>query len=122
MKTTATLEQLQQALDHVNTLYAGNVVFKDTKQLSPKRVQFTLTVKASKAPGSRRSPGGRRISAACWHVHGHFFDSLWSLNPSALILAGTLRMTGKQDNWQDRNIGSQYRPCYFSEACDCGKE
>lgn len=119
MKTTATIDQLHQALQLTTAEFNGNIRFKDIKQISSKRVQFTLTVNDSRAPGGRISHSGRRVKAACWHVHGKFFDHLWTINPEAVIDAGTLRMHGPRDNWQDRNIGSMFSPMMYSEACDC---
>ena len=119
MKTTATIDQLDKALKTINSKYDNNIRFKVIKDISSKRVQFTITVNDSKGPGARRSAEGRRIAAACWHVHGELFDSLWAQDPDTLIIAGPLRMTGWQDNWQDRNIGSMYQPLMHSQACEC---
>jgi hypothetical protein len=118
MKTTATVKELQAAIDTVNEKYLGNIRFKRIDQTG-RRVNFTLTVIDSKKPGGRKGPEGRRIAAACWHVHGDLFDALWDRNPDTVIIAGPLTMRGKGDNWQDRNIGSTMRPFYYSEACDC---
>lgn len=118
MITTATREQLQIALDTVNRKFADNIRFKDIRP-DGRRIRFTLTVNDSKKPGSRIGNNGRRIAAACWHVHGYFFESLWQQKPDCLIIAGPLRMTSAADNWQDSNIGSYARPMMHSEACHC---
>ncbi len=118
MKTTATEQQLHDALDYVNKQYADNICFKDIKRVSAERIQFTLTVKNSREPGGRRSRTGRRIAAVCWHVHGHFFEHLFN-DDVKLIIAGTKRMESEDDNWQDWNIGSIMEPMYYSNACDC---
>jgi hypothetical protein len=120
MKTTATREELITALAQLNLKYEDNIVFKTLEPVG-RRMTFTLTVRSSRGKGSRISAmSGNRVSAACWHAHGDFFDWLWKQNKSIVIHVGTLKMTGPDDNWQDRNIGSQARPCMFSEACDCG--
>lgn len=122
MKTTATKEELYAALDHVNAKYAGNICFKTLDDINAKRRTFTLTVNSSKEPGARYNPvNGRRFAAACWHVHGDFFDYLWSVRPDCLILAGTLRMNSAADNWQDSNVGSYAYPVMFSESCHCNE-
>ena len=118
MKTTATAQQLHDALKHVNTLFSDNIVFKSGPTQTGNRQQFTLTVKDSSAPGGRLSHTGNRVSAACWHVHGRFFEYLFS-DGVELIIAGDKRMQSNLDNWQDWNIGSMMQPMYYSEACNC---
>ena len=118
MKTNANIEQLEKALEAVNKRYKGNVKFK---RLEPngRRVNFTLTVKSAKDPGGRRGFSGKRVAAACWHVHGHFFEELFKINSEAWISSGGSKITKERGNWQDRNIGSMIKPLYYSEACDC---
>lgn len=119
MQTTATIKQLNEALAHVNTLFDNNVVFKtDPEQISKNRTKFTLTVKDSKNAGGRIGHTGRRVKAACWHVHGEFFDFLFN-DGVDYIKAGPTVMRESSDNWQDWNIGSMVQPMYYSEACDC---
>jgi hypothetical protein len=119
MKTTATAETLSKALAIVNERFDNNVTYNRAPEKQGKRLAFTLKVKDSRKPGARRGLTGRRSVAACWHVHGYFFDAVWTIEPAAIIDAGALRMTGKADNWQDRNIGSMYQPAMYSEACCC---
>jgi hypothetical protein len=120
MKTNATIEQLNTALEQVNKQYDGNIAFRETKQLSKNRVKFTLTVRDTRGPGHRRGFSGRLVKAACWHVHGHFFDKLIRMDPEIFVISGgNKRITSKGGNWQDWNIGSVISPLYFSQACDC---
>ena len=122
MITNATTDQLRQALEEVNKLYDGNVIFNRQPEPMGSRARFTLRVKDSKGPGARRSHQGRRMSSACWHVHGDFFDKLFKVNPEAYVVAGGCKRISRHGgNWQDRNIGSRMNPLYFSEACDCNK-
>lgn len=114
-----TVRDLNNALATVNEKFGGNIVFK---KISPagRHIRFTLTVKSSKGSGARLGAPNhagkqRRIAAACWHVHGEFFDAL---PPSALIVARGEKIH-PGDPWKDSNIGSQYRPMYFSQACEC---
>jgi hypothetical protein len=123
-----TKQDLLKALESINKDYENNIVFKT---LSPKgkHFTFTLTVKSTKGPGTRKgfSPTStgkeKRVSAACWHVHGNFFDSLLSINPQAVVVSnwsgGKTVITKDGGNWQDVNIGSIMRPLMFSEACFC---
>ena len=119
MITNATIEELEKALKAINQRYNGNITFRRIEQISKGRVRFTLTVHDSRGPGSRISPHGRRIKAACWHAHGHFFEVLFAINPEAFVRSQGKLITKDAGNWEDRNIGSQLSPFYFSEACDC---
>lgn len=128
LKTTT--QEVQKALDIVNQKYNGNVEFKRFDNTS-RSVSFTLKVKSSRGKGHRESfamvPYGhqpRRMVAACWHVHGDFFDALLALNPAAVIRSLDLKIYKDaygvvQGNWQDRNIGSQVHPIAHSIACEC---
>lgn len=130
MKTNATINQLNEALNYVNLTFAGNIRFKDIEQISKKTVRFTLTVRDSKEPGHRRGFYAKegfepkRMAAACWHVHGYFFEYLFLKYEGIKITAGGHKMASNLDNWQDRIIGSFgiARDLHFSEACDCNKE
>jgi hypothetical protein len=112
-----TVQELQMALEIINHKYEGNIRFKRLD--GGKTPQFTLTVNSSKAKGGRLGQHGRRIAAACWHVHGDFFDALLKVNPSAVITTAFARIDADGGNWQDKNIGSIMFPMYYSEACDC---
>jgi hypothetical protein len=119
-----TESDLQSALDQVNKKYADNIKFKRL-DYQGRNIRFTLTVNSSKNPGGRlgfpdNDGKQKHLAAACWHAHGDFFDALFSINPSAVIVANGSIITSNGGNWQDRNIGSQYRPLYYSEACECG--
>lgn len=126
--TNASEKQMQQALLLLNQMYDDNIEFKT---LNPKgnRFSFTLTVKDSKGQGARLSTPRylgdnangqqRRIKAACWHVHGDFFDLLFQDCPDAVIRSQRKKITKEEGNWQDWNIGSQMYPFYYSEACMC---
>lgn len=118
MITNATRQELETALTEVNKRFNDNVSFE---RLTPegRRMRFTLRVKDSKGAGHRLGFTGRRMSKACWHVHGHFFDALLRVNPDVYIKPAGLTIDRNGGNWQDRNIGSQMHPLYFSEACEC---
>ena len=115
------IEDLQKALELTNKDYKNNIKFK--------RLDFpifTLTVKstADDTTGYRIGHTGRKVSAACWHVHGDFFDNLFSINPTAYIITssgtGTMKITKNNgNNWIDINIGSIACPMMYSNACDC---
>lgn len=119
-----TKEQIQAALETINKRYDNNLEFL---QLEPfgKHFRVRLTVKDSRKAGGRISPfSGRRVKAACWHVHGHFFEALLDINDNAEIKTSldnqnngiVNRFAG---NWHDKNVGSMFRPALFSKACEC---
>ena len=120
-----TESEMHQAIDKINKKYDNNIRFKSgPARKSKNQITATLTVNSTQdgALGYRRSHTGRKIAAACWHVHGDFFDALIDINPAAVIITG---MNRKQvinkygGNWQDVNIGSMMQPMSYSEACDC---
>ena len=111
-----TESELRAALDVVNLQYAGNVEFK--KMNFPR---FTLTVEDSGKKGGRIGFTGRKVKAACWHIHGHFFDALFKINPAAYVWSQGGKITKDAGNWQDRNIGSIMNPLMYSDACNCAE-
>ncbi len=119
-----TTTDMENALRQVNVKYDGNVIWKRFEQ-NGSGVHFTLTVNRSTDKGGRlgqclTTKGNRRhIAAACWHVHGDFFDALFDIQPDAYVRSMGRKITAQQGNWQDLNIGSQMNPLYYSEACDC---
>lgn len=115
-----TIEHLNRALDKVNERFNNNITWKRRPERIGNRFRFTLTVKSSREPGSRISHNFRRIAAACWHVHGHFFDELIKLAPNVEIQSNGNVINRFGGNWQDKNIGSINRPLLYSEACNCG--
>lgn len=118
-------QELMETLAEINKEFDNNVMFDrfpESTVPTKNGFNFTLRVIDSRAKGSRISSSGRRMAKACWHVHGEFFDTLIENNQDAIVKTGYY---GSSDidknggNWKDRNIGSQYQPMYYSEACDC---
>lgn len=123
----ATKEQIEIALQGTNKLFDDNIIFK---KFEPKGKNFTvtLTVKNAREKGSRlgfvftEDQKPRHISAACWHVYGNFFDNLFTQKEDIEIVSNGEKITSSNGaNWKDRNIGSQCKPMYYSEACECNK-
>ena len=119
MITTATILELNKALSLINKHYKDNIIFKNIEQISKNRVRFTLTVKDSRQSGGRVSPTGRIICAACWHVHGNFFDNLFQINNNVFVLSMGKRINKDKGNWIDSNIGSRAVSFNYSDACNC---
>ena len=71
------------------------------------------------APGVSIGPNGRRIAAACWHVHGDFFDALFAICPDAVVMSMGKVITKDGGNWQDWNKGSMMYPKLASACCEC---
>lgn len=123
----ATETSLQWALAAVNFRYGNNIKFK-TMETKGRRISFTLTVVSSTigtgkakvtAPGVSVSPNGKRIAAACWHVHGDFFDALFRVCPGAEVSSLGKVITKDGGNWQDWNKGSIMYPKMASSCCLC---
>lgn len=112
-------QEMHQALAAINEKYEGNIKFKRFDD--GKTINFTLTVINSKAKGGRYNHmTSRYISAACWHVHGDFFEALLAINDNAVIISGgTLKIDKTGGNWTDRNIGSVAHPMMYSDSCLC---
>jgi hypothetical protein len=125
MAKNCTLLDLDRTLSQVNLKFDENIKFKRLESKG-KNILFTLTVKDSRKPGSRTSASvfhhDRRVAAACWHVHGWFFEILFKVNPAAIVVSqGNKQITKDSGNWQDWQIGPQIYPIMYSEACDCNK-
>ena len=123
----AALENFHAALAVVNARYDGNIKFK-TLESKGKRISFTLTVLSTTigkgkakvtVPGVSIGPNGRRIAAACYHVHGDFFDALFRVCPDAVVMSLGKVITKDGGNWQDWNKGSMIYPKLASECCEC---
>jgi hypothetical protein len=119
MAHNVTAAQLHKALIAVNVRYEGNVTFNNLMPVG-RRVRFTLKVKDSHGPGHRIGHSGKRMVSACWHVHGHFFEEVFKVEPKARIQsAGRGDITKDGGNWEDWDIGSRAQPLGFSDACEC---
>ena len=125
-----TREQLEATLAKVNEQFDGNLRFKRIQPArGHNRWNVTLTVLDSRGPGGRIGHSGHRISAACWHAYGTFFDNLPEQARYVVpVVVGydrwgreTTKRQERQpgDEWQDWNIGSVMSPLYYSEACQC---
>jgi hypothetical protein len=113
------IKNVQDALAKTNEKYDNNIIFNRLESTG-RGVKFTLTVRNSKKAGARRGISGRRIAAACWHVHGDLFDALINIQPEVIIRTSSTHHIDKDGgNWQDRNIGSMMQPMMFSKACEC---
>ena len=114
------LSNIDEALRITNEKFGNNVIFNRCERTG-KRFIVTLRVISSDGPGARRGFTGRKMTAACWHVYGTFFDALLSVNPAIEIkTTGRINpVTINDHEWQDRNIGLLYHPLMYSNACKC---
>ncbi len=116
-----TTTDIVTALETVNKRFDGNVCLANgiigagKKRDGTNKWRLRLRVADSKEPGHRRGFKGQRMVAACWHVHGYFFDAL----PQHAVIKANGLTIRPGDPWQDRNIGSIINPLNYSEACDC---
>jgi hypothetical protein len=102
----------------INQRYFDNIRFYEDPHRDRKGVSFRLKVNNSKGIGSAFSRT-KHTGSACWHVHGHFFEELFKINPQAIVYSAKSKVTKDYGNWEDYNIGSQAEPLYASEACGC---
>lgn len=135
--TGVSREQLEAVVREVSdVLYDGNVTVNNISSLSAKRTRFTVRVRDSRGPGARRAASGRRLVAACWHVHRDVLGALFDRYPGATVYSGlsdndgTFRRgevvyRGADDYGQNhgdtqyRNVGSLMSPATIGELCDC---
>ena len=126
-----TRQDLQKALDLVNGLFSGNVIWNRAPEYIGRdryghdKLRLTLRVKDSRGPGARlsiphlRGDKQRHLISACWHVHGHFYDAL---PPEAVIqvsIRDGMHNISPGDRWHDWDCGSRMHPAYMSELCEC---
>ena len=116
-----TIEDLWEALNRNNVNYNDQVIWNCEPTHTKHGIKFTLKVKHNKAVGHGISHSGRQMSTACWHVHGHFFDRLFDVNPDAVVYSRGKRITKNEGNWEDFNVGNQMYPKFASEMCECGE-
>ena len=114
-----TRKELEKALIEVHFLFGNNVTWNRAPESLGKGFRFTLRVKDSKKLGAGRTLRGIRSTSACWHVHGHFFEALFEINPQAVIIARSKRITKDAGNWEDYNVGSMMFPAMASGCCEC---
>jgi len=115
-----TFGELEKALAEINEkMFDGNIVWKRAPEAYRGHIRFTLTVNDSSMKGGRRGFSGKRVSAACWHVHGHFFDAVFNIERKAIFQALGNTITLEYGNWEDSNAGSMVNPKAFSDMCDC---
>lgn len=130
MRIKCKYRDLFSALETVNQKYDGNVTFTEG---TPARYtnkdldwRVRLGVKDSHKAGAKMSirfdaPFGscqekhRHTRAACWHVHGAFFDAL----PQGATIVSRGKTIHAGDAWEDFNVGSLMFPIYASESCEC---
>jgi hypothetical protein len=132
MITNATTQELNEALEKINHRFDHNIIFRELKQISKNRRQFTIRVIDSKKAGHGRGNDHpnwtdrkgnpvkpRRLVSACWHVHGWLFEELINLNPLIFIKSRGQRIDKLGGNWEDYNVGSMIYPQAASDRCDC---
>lgn len=67
----------------------------------------------------------RTVNAVCWHGHRDFMRVLFKLLPDLLLVTGLAHYHGKngfEETFEStgyRNIGSQFAPMQYREACTC---
>jgi hypothetical protein len=120
MKTTATTGQLELALRMTNEEFGYQLSFETLKQISSKRVSFTLKT-PSKVKGARMAASGRNLPKASWHAHGNFFDMLFEIAPNAIVVSQSFKITRTEGNWQDIKIGGEFQEFQYMSQTSIGE-
>lgn len=115
MKTTATRQQVIEAIQAVNKVHGYCLELNRDQQTSRKFYSFTIKTK-SKIPGARTTASGRNLARASWHAHGYLFDEILKINPDAIIYSNGKRIDISGGNWHGSNIGGYFKPLYFSQT------
>src|SRR5512136_819031 len=97
------MKEMNSALAILNKQYQGNIQFYDIRP-SGNNIRFRLKTKVP-GIGTARTVI-RRTGSACWHAHGHFFESLFKVNPNAVVITKFGKITKDSGNWQCYNVGS----------------
>jgi hypothetical protein len=119
MKVKTSYKTLEQAVNYVNKIFNNNISMETEDRGLYYLVK--LKVKDSKEKGGRRSPNGRRLSSACWHVYGYFIDTIFELDKDAVVYTAGKIFNRDTWHWIDWNVGSLLNPIFISELCDCEK-
>jgi hypothetical protein len=100
-------------------------LYDDNITIHPNRVGISLWAVDHKGKGARRSPSGRRLHNACWHVHRDVLRLLFERHPQAKIRTGLATYIGREGFERDypatgsimTTAGGRRTP--FRSLCDC---
>lgn len=118
---------LKNIVENVSkTIYGGNVALN----ISGKKgnfINFRLGVKSTKGDvkGYRIGMTGRKISAACWHVHRDVMKAIFKQYPGAILVTAFIRYDGQDDflnkfeKTGQTNAGSMMQPIAYQDLCNC---
>ena len=116
---------LRSIVNVVSQDYDKNVVFKKEPEKSGNAINFSLRILDCNKIGSRRSNTGRKIPAACWHVHRDIMELIFLWNPSARLQSILADYRGEKDFLEkfaatgSTNLGSNAKPIRADRACNC---
>lgn len=119
------------ALAAVSQAYKGNVTVDESSHSGAaikkegRAWRVKLRAVSSRGPGAKRAASGRRTVAVCWHVHREFMRAIYKGDSGARIQTALADYRDAQDFEQkhgetaNKNIGSQFAPCAYVDACEC---
>jgi hypothetical protein len=113
MKTTATQQTVETAIERVNLEHGYKIELNRADQKG-KHFHFTIKSKSG-IPGARLSATGRNLAAASWHAHGYVMEEIFKIEPEAVIYSMGNRIE-PGFSWEDRNIGSILNPVNYSQT------
>ena len=123
--------QLNEALRLAGMQFSQNISFNRIEPANRSETiwNVTLKVKDSSGPGHRlgyqiKKDGTRRnLSSACWHAHGVFMESLFSINKNTVVYSRGNRIDKDIGNWLTWQVGSHMgKPLFIGSLCYCRGE
>ena len=123
--------QLNEALRLIGPQFSQNISFNRIEPANRKETiwNVTLKVKDSSGPGHRlgyqiKKDGTRRnLSSACWHAHGVFMESLFSINKNTVVYSRGNRIDKDIGNWLTWQVGFHMgMPLFIGSLCYCRGE
>jgi len=113
------IQDMEQALARVNEKkYHGNLKFLFLER-NGNKIHFRIKARSYDHLGYRILYSGKISLYGCWHAHGDLFESIFEIQPEAVIYSKGMTITKDCGNWEDINIGSQIFTLMFSDSCPC---
>jgi hypothetical protein len=119
-----TVDDVNDAIEVANREHGYDLSFAYTSG-NGSRFRGRFIPETSRSHGSRISPDGRRIKAACWHAHRDVLAVLFEIKPDAKVTTEMAKYHGREmfraafPATEYRNVGSACRPASYGDLCDC---
>lgn len=126
-----TQSEVYRAARGVCAMYGGGIRLDNVRNTPNERVAFVLKPSQDdKSDTFRRVSQStrRRINAVCYHGHLAFMTEFFRNNPDSLIKSALESYDGLETFKStalfvaDRNIGNDFNPVAYDEACNCSED